>query len=93
VLENGGRQSEVAPGKIITAGHAIVMPPVDSPQRRFDKVLGHYRLELGDGYGIHGTDEPEKLGRSVSHGCVRVGDDDLAKLYQMVNVGDEVIIY
>ena len=69
------------------------VPPVGSPQRQFAGVLGKYRLELGDGYGIHGTDEPEKLGHSVSHGCVRLGDDDIAKLYQIANVGDEVIIY
>ena len=39
-----------------------------------------------------GTDEPEKLGQSVSHG-VRLGDDDIARLYQMANVGDTVVIY
>ena len=70
-----------------------MIPPIDTAQRHYDKVLGHYRLELGDGYGIHGTDEPDKLGQSVSHGCVRVGDTDLEKLYAMANVGDEVIIY
>ena len=70
-----------------------MIPPLDTKQRHYDKVLGLYRLELGDGYGIHGTDEPDKLGRSVSHGCVRLGDDDIAKLYAMANVGDEVIIY
>ena len=40
---------------------------------------------MGDGYGIHGTDEPDKLGQSVSHGCVRLGDADIEKLYQIAN--------
>ena len=93
VISDGTNERELAPGTTITAGDAIVVPPVDTKQRHYDKVLGKYRLELGDGYGIHGTDEPEKLGQSVSHGCVRVGDDDIARLYQMVNVGDTVIIY
>lgn len=93
VLDDGSTQTPLTPGKTIIAGGAIVIPPIDTAQRHYDKVLGHYRLELGDGYGIHGTDEPDKLGQSVSHGCVRVGDDDLAALYTMVNVGDEVIIY
>jgi hypothetical protein len=88
-----GVPHELPPGKEIVAGNAIVIPPINTVQRHFDKVLGHYRLELGDGYGIHGTDEPDKLGQSVSHGCVRLGDDDIAKLYQIANVGDEVIIY
>ena len=93
VYDDGASQRELPPGKLITAGNTIVVPPVDSPQRQFTGVLGKYRLELGDGYGIHGTDEPEKLGRSVSHGCVRLGDADIAKLYQIAKVGDEVIIY
>jgi lipoprotein-anchoring transpeptidase ErfK/SrfK len=94
VIENdGGSERELPPGKTIIAGDAIVIPPVDTKQRHYDKVLGKYRLELGDGYGIHGTDEPEKLGSNVSHGCVRLGDEDIAHLYAMSNVGDTVIIY
>jgi hypothetical protein len=93
VYDDGASTRELPPGKLITAGNTIVVPPVDSPQRQFTGVLGKYRLELGDGYGIHGTDEPDKLGHSVSHGCVRLGDDDIAKLYQIAKVGDEVIIY
>jgi lipoprotein-anchoring transpeptidase ErfK/SrfK len=90
---DGGVERELPPGKMIVAGDAVVVPPVNTVQRHFTGVLGHYRLELGDGYGIHGTDEPDKLGQNVSHGCVRLGDDDIAKLYAMANVGDTVIIY
>jgi lipoprotein-anchoring transpeptidase ErfK/SrfK len=93
VEDDGGSVHELPPGKLIVAGNTLVVPPVTTPQRHFAGVLGKYRLELGDGYGIHGTDEPDKLGESVSHGCVRLGDDDIAKLYAMANVGDEVIIY
>jgi len=93
VEDDGGVQRELPEGKMIIAGDAIVIPPVNTKQRHFKGVLGHYRLELGDGYGIHGTDEPEKLGQSVSHGCVRLSDDDIAKLYAMANIGDTVIIY
>jgi lipoprotein-anchoring transpeptidase ErfK/SrfK len=93
VKDYGDHQEELPPGKLIVAGGALVIPPVGTPQRQFKGVLGKYRLELGDGYGIHGTDEPDKLGQSVSHGCVRLGDKDIEQLYQMANVGDEVIIY
>lgn len=93
VVSDSSGEHELPPGQVFTAGDAVVIPPVDTKQRHFDKVLGKYRLELGDGYGIHGTDEPDKLGQSVSHGCVRLGDDDIARLYAMANVGDTVIIY
>jgi lipoprotein-anchoring transpeptidase ErfK/SrfK len=90
---SNGVERELPPGKTIVAGDAIVVPPVDTKQRHYDKVLGKFRLEMGNGYGIHGTDEPDKLGQSVSHGCVRLGDTDIEKLYQIANVHDTVIIY
>lgn len=90
---SNGVERELEPGKTIVAGDAVIVPPVDTKQRHYDKVLGKYRLEMGNGYGIHGTDEPDKLGQSVSHGCVRLGDDDIEKLYQIANVHDTVIIY
>ena len=93
VEEENGVERELPPGKTIVAGGAIIVPPVNTKQRHYDKVLGKYRLNLGDGYAIHGTDQPEKLGQSVSHGCVRLGDEDIARLYAMASVGDTVIIY
>jgi lipoprotein-anchoring transpeptidase ErfK/SrfK len=93
VVNENGVERELPPGQMIVAGDAIVIPPINTKQRHFDKVLGHYRLNLGDGYALHGTQETENLGRSVSHGCVRLGDADIQQLYQMANVGDVVIIY
>jgi lipoprotein-anchoring transpeptidase ErfK/SrfK len=93
VEDDGTNQRELPEGKLIVAGDALVIPPPNTRQRHFKGVLGNYRIELGDGYGIHGTDQPEKLGQSVSHGCVRLGDADIARLYAMANIGDTVIIY
>ncbi|HKB80059.1 MAG TPA: L,D-transpeptidase [Thermoanaerobaculia bacterium] len=93
VEDDGGSQRELPAGKPIIAGNAIVVPPLNTKQRHYKGVLGQYRLDLGDGYGIHGTDEPDSIGNSVSHGCVRLGDEDIARLYAMANVGDTVIIY
>src|SRR4051794_10585033 len=92
-VEPDGSERELEAGKTIVAGDAVVIPPVNTKQRHYDKVLGKFRLEMGNGYGIHGTDEPDKLGQSVSHGCVRLGDADIEKLYQIANRGDTVIIY
>ena len=88
-----GSEREVEPRQFLRAGKALIVPPLSSRQRHLEKTLGRYRLNLGDGYALHGTQAVGQLGRSVSHGCVRLGDEDLEKLYAMARVGDEVIIY
>lgn len=37
-----------------------------------------------EGYGIHGTIEPESIGKAVSLGCIRMHNDDVALLYQLM---------
>jgi hypothetical protein len=44
------------------------------------------------GYGIHGTNAPQSIGKSASHGCVRMAKRDLEELFTLVKVGDEVEI-
>jgi len=83
----------IEPGELLVRGGAIVIPPVGTRAREFPDVLGTHRLNLGDGYALHGTQAVRQLGRSVSHGCVRLHNDDIAQLYAMANVGDEVVIY
>ncbi|HEV7767678.1 MAG TPA: L,D-transpeptidase family protein [Thermoanaerobaculia bacterium] len=90
VFDNG---VPVENGKLIVRGGAVVIPPVGTRPRQFPDVLGTHRLNLGDGYALHGTQAVSQLGRSVSHGCVRLHNDDIARLYEMASVGDEVIIY
>lgn len=80
-------------GQVIVRGGAIIIPPVGTRQREFPDVLGTHRLNLGDGYALHGTQAVGQLGQNVSHGCVRLHNDDIATLYAMANVGDEVVIY
>jgi lipoprotein-anchoring transpeptidase ErfK/SrfK len=77
----------------IIANGNIIIPPYGTTQRRYLGVLGTRRLELGDGYGIHGTDHPESIGKAASHGCVRLRNEDIEKLYDMVPVGTSVYIY
>lgn len=80
-------------GKEIIVNGNIVVPPYGTTARRYMGVMGTRRLELGDGYGIHGTDHPETIGQSVSHGCVRMRNGDIERLYPMVAVGTPVYIY
>lgn len=68
-------------------------PPKD-PAERFDPYsLGDYGLYMGDGYIIHGTLFKSLLGRRATHGCIRLGDEDLAFLYENVPVGTRVYLY
>ncbi len=43
-----------------------------------------------DGYGIHGTPEPELIGKTGSHGCIRLTNWDALRLAKMVRVGTPV---
>lgn len=80
-------------GQLLVRGGAVVIPPVGTAARQFPDVLGTHRLNLGDGYALHGTQQVRQLGQNVSHGCVRLANEEIARLYQMASVGDEVIIY
>lgn len=75
----------------VEAGQPI--PPAEDPSRLVEGELGQYVLNLGDGYLIHGTKDESALGRPVSHGCVRLGAADLAKLYKEVPDGTRVFLY
>jgi L,D-transpeptidase YbiS len=68
-------------------------PPPDDPARLVQGELGAFVLNLGDGYLIHGTKNEETLGRPASHGCVRLGADDLKKLYAEIPLGTRVFIF
>jgi hypothetical protein len=80
-------------GREIVSGGNVIIPPYGTTARRYMGVLGTRRLKMGDGYAIHGTNKPETIGRSVSHGCVRMRNEDLERLYPMVAVGTPVYIY
>lgn len=56
-------------------------------------TLGDYALGFGQGYFIHGTLYTRLLGRNVTHGCVRVGDEDLKEIFKAVSVGTKIYIY
>ncbi len=93
-LANGEIQPfAVREGHEIVADGRMVIPPLSSNQRKYSGVLGAFRLYMGDGYGIHGTDVPSSIGTSASHGCVRVRNEDIETLYQIVKIGTPVFIY
>src|SRR5262245_38521535 len=45
------------------------------------------------GYGIHGTDNPASIGFAKSHGCIRLKNADVEKLFERGRGGDQVDIH
>ena len=63
--------------------------PYGDPRHRIgSRWLGWDRK----GFGIHGTDEPDKIGRPVSLGCVRMRNEDVEELYTLLPSGTRVVV-
>jgi lipoprotein-anchoring transpeptidase ErfK/SrfK len=45
------------------------------------------------GYGLHGTNVPSSIGKNASHGCIRLRNSDIEKLFELVAVGDVVELH
>lgn len=90
-----GRQVplQASDGREVVVGGNLIIPPFGTNQRKYKDVLGTRRLNLGDGYALHGTNRPETVGQAVSHGCVRLRNSDIEWLYDHVAVGTPVYIY
>ncbi|WP_342359183.1 L,D-transpeptidase [Terrarubrum flagellatum] len=78
-------------------------PPAEMLKRRPDlprfmaggieNPLGARAMYLGSSlYRIHGTNEPETIGESVSSGCIRMTNENVVDLYNRVRVGTTVIV-
>ncbi len=67
--------------------------PKNESERLDPEMLGEYALGFGDGYFIHGTIYERLLGVSVTHGCVRLGSDDLKFIYDKAPIGTPLYIF
>lgn len=71
--------------------------PVYQPQHRprsdwrdagaEDNPLGTRWIEFRQSFGIHGTIEPDSIGRTVSEGCIRMHNEHVEEIYDMVVKG------
>ena len=56
-------------------------------------VLGTRWMGISSpGYGIHGTTQPESIGKKSSKGCIRMLNKDVEELYDLVTIGTPVVI-
>ena len=69
------------------------LPAWDAPERRLEDELGDAAVYLTEEIAIHGTDSPQLLGGAISHGCIRMSNEDVMRLYREVEVGTPVIIH
>ena len=67
--------------------------PKSQADRLEPGVLGEYALGFGKGYFIHGTLYTRLLGKNVTHGCIRLNDDDLKSVYRLAKVGTPIMIF
>ncbi|WP_455389813.1 L,D-transpeptidase [Petrachloros mirabilis] len=67
--------------------------PASQADRIEPGVLGEYALGFGKGYFIHGTLYTRLLGKNVTHGCIRLSDDDLKSVYRLAQVGTPIMIF
>lgn len=68
-------------------GHRLLIPPGPN------NPVGLAWIGLDrPGYGIHGTPEPEHVGRTESHGCFRLANWDVLTLLPLVHVGMKVLV-
>ena len=71
----------------------LPIPGPGDPSRYEYGVLGDYAMSIGDGYLIHGTLYKRQLGMPVTHGCIRLNDDDLEAVFSALSIGSKVYIY
>lgn len=71
----------------------LPVPSYNHPSRFEYGVLGDYSLSLGDGYLIHGTLFQRFLGLPVTHGCIRLNDENLELVYKSLPMGSKVYIF
>jgi len=92
-LHPDGRFEPFPEGQIISAAGTLFIPPPGTVNRRFKGDLGKFKLDLGDGYLIHGSLSRESIGLSSTHGCIRLGDEALEALFRDTPVGTPVYVY
>ena len=71
----------------------LYVPPIGTENRKVNGTLGKFKLDLGQGYLLHGTPLKNSIGLAATHGCVRLRDEDIEWLYENIPVGTKVYIY
>jgi lipoprotein-anchoring transpeptidase ErfK/SrfK len=57
-----------------------------------ENPLGEHWISIGDSFGIHGTIDPQSIGKAESEGCIRLRNEDVAEVYDFLSIGSDVVI-
>ncbi|SEM70628.1 L,D-transpeptidase [Paenibacillus sp. OV219] len=80
-------------GEKTPAGSFTISEKVRHPNGRDDSEFGSRGMTMSKTlYAIHGTNDPDSIGKDESHGCVRMNQKDLEELYDLVPLGTKVTI-
>ncbi len=90
-----GKNSTPSPNGNFHVASRVVKPTWYKPGKPVGpgpgNPLGTRWMGLGfKGYGIHGTNMPNSIGKAASHGCIRMRNHDVEELFELVQVGDSV---
>jgi len=97
------------PGWLTPKGEFKILKKITNPtwehiftQERFPSgfpgnPLGPYYLGFHiqgkNEFGMHGTNQPDSIGKAISHGCVRLHNADIRELFDLVQVGTPLTVY
>ena len=78
---------------VLGGGQAIRYPAAVVPGGSPSNPMGVAAMTLsGTEYAIHGTNAPGTIGGYVSHGCIRMFNEDITDLFHRVGVGTQVVV-
>ncbi|HUQ80666.1 MAG TPA: L,D-transpeptidase, partial [Gemmatimonadaceae bacterium] len=92
VVDRAGEFALLPTDEEIIFDNTLFVPPIKSINRRIEGELGAHMLDTGDGFLLHGTPHKASIGTAATHGCIRLRDEDIRWLYEMVPVGTKVYI-
>ncbi|MFC7062591.1 L,D-transpeptidase family protein [Halobacillus seohaensis] len=95
LLRNGGLQKEypIAVGKMLhntPIGKFIIINKAPNPGGPFGTMWMSLSKQH---YGIHGTNDPSSIGQAVSRGCIRMYNQDVEELANIIPIGTLVSIH
>lgn len=95
LLKNGVLQKQypIAVGRMLHAtpiGNFIIINKAPNPGGPFGTMWMSLSKEH---YGIHGTNDPSSIGKSVSRGCIRMHNRDVEELARTIPIGTPVFIH
>lgn len=87
------KQYPIAVGRMLhntPIGNFIIINKAPNPGGPFGTMWMSLSKEH---YGIHGTNDPSSIGHAVSHGCIRMHNQDVEELASIIPIGTSVVIH